>query len=117
VDETLNRAHRAQVLSHGESLLEDVRALRSRARELGEQAEKKSDIRAALLAVRELTRLAELHERVLAESAGASVSAEAIAKHPAWNRLQGTILRALEPYPEAQRAIADALRRQLLGGP
>lgn len=32
-----------------------------------------------------------------------------VLEHPFWGRLKSTIVRALEPYPEAARAVADAL--------
>jgi hypothetical protein len=60
-------AANARDVEHGDSIIAELRELRDEAKRLQAKAEKKSDIRTALTAIRELVRLVELKARVLGE--------------------------------------------------
>lgn len=89
----------------------DIRGLRARAESLGLQAEATGDVRTALLAVRELTRLVELQSRLTIEAAAGRASD--VANHPVWHEVNALILDALAPYPDARHAVIDAVSRRL----
>lgn len=88
------------------SLFADVDQLRLKALQLGEKAEKKSDLKTALLAVRELTRLVELQHRMHVEDRR---DAAEVQRHPAWQRLQSALLSALREHPDAQASVIAAI--------
>jgi len=61
-------------------------------------------------------RLAEVEAKVLTlrmrlEAAAELAEDRYVRDHPAWHRLERCILVALEPYPEASRAVATAIMR------
>jgi hypothetical protein len=63
----------------------------------------------------ELARIRDTKTKALAlkariEAADALFEASAVAKHPAWRRLRGAILEALRPFPDAARAVAEAIQ-------
>lgn len=89
-----------------EGLARELLALKDRADSLGKQAEASSDIRTALLAVRELTRLVELQARLAIE---AQTSAANVSVHPAWVRLRGALLLALSKHPSAHADVCAAM--------
>lgn len=95
----------------GRALLDEVRTLRQRADLLGAQAESAGDVKTALLAIRELTRLVELQGRLTLE-ASAGRAADIVA-HPVYHEIVACILQALDVYPEARRAVEAALRDRL----
>lgn len=62
----------------------------------------------------ELARIRDTKTKALAlkariESQDALFEATAIIKHPSWRRLRGAILDALRPFPDAARAVAEAI--------
>jgi hypothetical protein len=63
----LARASELKEISHGDSLLAQLRELTSEAQRLKATAEKEGDIRAALAAVRELCRIVELVAKLSGE--------------------------------------------------
>ena len=95
----------------GSQVQSDIKGLRARAESLGLQAEATGDVRTALLAVRELTRLVELQSRLTIEAAAGRASD--VANHPVWHEVNALILDALAPYPEARHAVIDAVSRRL----
>jgi hypothetical protein len=104
------QAHQAEVLSSADTLLHEVESLKRRADLLGSQAEEAKDVRTALVAVRELTRLAELQARLVGAMRDNPGS---VANHPAWHRLRSELLFALQPFPEASGAVVSAIQRVL----
>lgn len=63
----------------------------------------------------ELARIRDTKTKALAlkarlESADQLFEATAILKHPAWRRIRETFVQALQPYPDAARALAAALQ-------
>ncbi len=93
-----------------EGLARELFDLKRRADDLGKQAEEAKDIRAALLAVRELTRLVELQARLALE---AQASAQNVSSHPVWIKLRSALLAALVKHPEAHASVCAALAQVL----
>ena len=63
----------------------------------------------------ELARIRDTKTKALAlkariESQDALFEAQAVVKHPAWRRIRGAMLDALRPFPDAARAVAEALQ-------
>jgi hypothetical protein len=63
----------------------------------------------------ELARIRDTKTKALAlkariEAADALFEAQAILKHPSWRRIRGAMLDALRPFPDAARAVAEALQ-------
>ncbi len=98
-------------VAHGHSARTELEALRTKATHLGNLAEGGKDYRTALQAVRELTRLVELQERLALEARQGS--AVDIINHPTWWRLRGVLLTALGPYPEALAAVMRGIESTL----
>lgn len=107
--ETLTKAKAAADVAKADDLLEQVRALRSKAMALLLAAERQGDLRTALAGIREARACLEL----LAEMS------QAIDRRPTLNLLiapewlaaRSTLLDALRPYPEARSAVAASLMR------
>src|SRR4051812_45843640 len=105
--ETLTKAKAAEEVGQAEDLLQQVRALRSKAMALLLKAEQTGDIRTALAGIREARACLEL----LAEMS------QAIDRRPTlnlliapeWLAMRSTLLDALRPYPEARSAVAARL--------
>jgi transposase-like protein len=103
----LLKAREVEEVTQADDLLEQVRNLQGRALDILECAEKAGDLRTALAAISQargnlelLGKLAgELDERPVVNL---NVSAE-------WLELRAVIVGALEPHPEAYRAVLRAL--------
>jgi hypothetical protein len=107
VPETLAKAHEAEEVARADSLLEQVRELQERALEILDKAEEAGELRTALGAIREARGNLELLARLLGElderpTVNLSIS-------PEWLELRAVIVTALEPHPEALRAVVGAL--------
>ena len=88
-------------------LLGEAREYQEMARQLLEQSIEESDRRSALGALKELRGYIELLGKFVGEiHQGDSVT---IINNPQWIELKGVVLTALEPYPEARRAVAHSL--------
>lgn len=86
-------------LDHCLELLREARHDRKQSGLLASERARIANTEAALLKLRsQLEGAAELSE------------ARYVAQHPAWHQLRRTILRALEPYPLAVKAIAEAIK-------
>jgi hypothetical protein len=93
--------------AHAETLLDKVRALEAHAREIGQRAEQAGDLRIALGAVRELTRITELQARLAGELLDAPVINISLSTD--WIAMRTAMLAALTPFPDARVAVALAL--------
>ena len=109
---TLTDAANADEAVRGETLLEKVRALEAQARNIAARANKAGDLRTALTAVRDLTRLVELQARLAGDLIDAPTVSVTLGAD--WTDMRATILSALAGYPEARVAVARALAS---GGP
>lgn len=64
----------------------------------------------------ELARLRDSEAKLIAlrarlEREGELLEDRVVREHPAWRRIRSALLVALEPYPDAMRAVIDALQR------
>jgi len=99
------RAQDALEVAQADDLLAQLAALRADAQRIGAKAEKAESYPAALQAVREQARVITL----LLEVAGELSRETNIIIAPAWIEIRGIVLQSLAPYPEARRAVAEAL--------
>ena len=98
-------AEKAKEVAQADSLLDQVRDLQSRAYGILDKAEGAGDLRTALGAIREARGNLELLAKLLGE----------LDERPQLNilvapQVQYAILAALQPYPEARVAVAEALK-------
>ncbi len=100
------RARAAAEVAHADALLAQVRKLHSRALAILDHAEETADLRTALGGIREARGCLELLGRLEGELEPPTVN---LVVSPAWLELRRRILGALEPYPEARLAVAEAL--------
>ena len=70
---TLVKAREAEEIAEADSLVEEVRALATKARALTEKAEEDGDVRTALVGIREIARMLEFRARVAGEIGAAQV--------------------------------------------
>ncbi len=103
----LAKAHEAGEIAHGDDLLQQVRQLRGKAISILLQAERAGDLKTALMGVREARACVELLLEVEGELNRAPQVNIIIS--PEWLRLRATIIRAMDPYPEARYAVLGAL--------
>ncbi len=102
-------AKAAADVARGDDLLEQVRALRSKAINLLMAAERAGDLRTALRGVAEARACVELLARLegeLDERAQVNVLVA-----PEWLAIRAAVVGALRPFPEAGEAVANALTR------
>lgn len=105
---TLIRAHEAAEVAHADNLLEQVRALQTRALSILDRADAAGDLRTALSAIREARGNLELLAKLLGElQQEGTVN---ITLSPEWISLRAKLVTALLPYPEVAQAVAGALR-------
>ncbi|MBF0154393.1 MAG: hypothetical protein HQL64_11695 [Magnetococcales bacterium] len=101
------QAQQAAVVAQGDTLLDQLGQLQESARRLGEKAEKEKKFGVALMAVRELVRIVELMAKLKGElQEGRTVN---VLVMPEWVTIRTTIIKALEPYPEARGVVVEAL--------
>lgn len=82
----------------------------SEAQRLGEAAEDKGDLRTALQAVREMTRLYELQARLVMQ---AKSDARDVARHPVYQELQADLLAVTRGCVACSAGIARKMRQRL----
>ena len=93
---------RAEQVTRGDDLLKKIEGLESDARRIAAKAEKSDDLRTAIVAIRELTRIVELLAKLRGElQTQPTVNVQVIAP---------VVLQALEGFPEARVAVAARLR-------
>ena len=105
----LLKAKEAEDIASATKLLGEVEGLRVRAIEILDAAlaETEPDRRSALSAIREARGCLELYGKLAGQiPEGPTVN---IVMSPEWQALQAFILQALDPYPDARLAVADAL--------
>jgi hypothetical protein len=102
-------ASQAQAVSHGDTLIEQLERLTADARSIKGKAEAAADYRTALAGIRELVRIVELLAKLRGELDERAVVNVLVAA-PEWVQLRARILLALEPFPEARRAVVEAIR-------
>ncbi len=107
IAKVLVKAADAAAVSDGTALLAKVLEVEQEVRRLAAKAEKGGDVRGALVGMRELSRILELLGRLSGELKNRTEVNLVLA--PQWIGLQGRILEALRPFPEARAAVVRAL--------
>ena len=102
------KAAKAQSVAQADSLLASVQRLRERLESALEKAEAARDVAALAREARETARLLLEVEGRLRQGAHVQV-AVALVQSPEWAAVRTRTLRALEPFPEARRAVIAAL--------
>jgi hypothetical protein len=93
-------------VAQADALLAQVRTLHRRALAILDQSERAGDLRTALGGIREARGCLELLGRLEGELPAPHL---VLLADPAWLALQATILQALDPFPAARQAVAEAL--------
>lgn len=104
----LVKAQAAEEVAHADNLLEQVKSLQTRALSILDRADLAGDLRTALSAIREARGNLELLAKLLGElqQEGTTVN---VYSTPEWLTLRGVVTSALQPYPDAARAVSRAL--------
>jgi hypothetical protein len=96
-------------VARGDNLLDQVRALQTKAITILARAEAAGQLTVALQAAREARGCLELLAKLLDElHQGPTVN---ILLAPEWQRLRATIITALGPFSEARQAVTHMLQR------
>lgn len=103
----LVRAQEAQEIAEADSLLDRVEGLYKRTEAILEAAESNSEWSTALVAIRECRGNLELLGRVTKELETAPTLN--ITLNPEYLEVRALIVQALDPYPDARRAVSEAL--------
>ena len=106
---TLTKAQDAVEIARADSLIEQVRDLQGRTMAILVQAERSGDLRIALQAVGQARGNLELLAKLLGELQEQQTTVQVLVASPEWLRLRMAITRALEPYPDARAAVAQAV--------
>lgn len=97
----------AAEVARADTLLDKIRALESEARRIGQRAHAAGDLKTALAAIRELTRIAELQAKLIGELSDAPTVNVTLATD--WIAIRSNLLLALAPFPDARLAVVSAL--------
>jgi hypothetical protein len=106
LSERMVKAEEAREVTRADSLLDQVKALHSKALSILAKAEEGGDLRTALAAIRETRGNLELLARLLGELQEKPV---ALIVLPEWITMRTALLSALDPFPDARAAAARAL--------
>jgi hypothetical protein len=105
----LAEAQAAAEAARADSLLDQVRALQAKTLGILDKAERAGDLRTAIAAIREARGNVDLLARLAGELRNETTVNVALAATPEWSQLRALILRAVEPFPDARLALAEAL--------
>ena len=105
----LVNARDAMEAAAADTLMGRIIALNGKAEDVYSRAIKSENLNAAIASVRELRGITELYAKITGELQAQTVNNVIIM--PEWVMLRNTILNALEPYPEARRAVVEAMGR------
>ena len=104
---TLTKAKVIEEVTKADTLLEEIQTLKARTYSVMEKAEQAENLSVALAAIREIRGSIELLLKVAGELK--DVNTTIIVNNPQWVELRTTILQVLEIYPEAHKALMEAL--------
>jgi hypothetical protein len=105
----LARAKEAETVTQADDLLIKVADIEKEAKRIAKKAEDTGDLRTAMSGIRELARLVELLAKLRGElNERPTVN---ILVMPEWVQIRNTVVGALEDFPEARIAVADALMK------
>jgi len=105
----LRRARDADEMGRADSLLDQLRCLQRRALRILDTAEAADDPATALRALREVRGTIWLIAKMLGDLNETPAVSVSIGFE--WPELRGAILAALEPFPDARLAVAEAIGR------
>jgi len=110
---TLIKAREVMKITHADSLLEQVKYLQEKSLHILSKAEEIGDYRACTSAINEARKCLELLGKLAGElQDGQTVN---VIISPQWVELRTTIIKALEPHPEAKFTVLRALQDKLNG--
>ncbi len=110
---TLLKAKEAKEIAQADNLMEQITNLQSRALNILSKTEEAEDWRAATGAIREARGCLELLGKLAGElQDGQTVN---VIVSPQWVELRTTIIKALEPHPDAKSTVLRALQGKLNG--
>ncbi|MBF0622900.1 MAG: hypothetical protein HQL54_13345 [Magnetococcales bacterium] len=105
---SLVKAKEVKEVAHGDDLLSRLQGLRDQAQRIANKAEKKNNFNAALSGIRELVRIVELLAKLKGDlKEGPTFNTLIVSTE--WLTVQALVVQALEPYPEAKKAVMNAL--------
>ena len=102
------QAHDAQDVANADSLLDQVRDLQRKALGILDKAENAGDLRAATSAIREARECIVLLAKLMGEL-DERAQVNILVLSPEWLAIRSRLLTALEPFPDARLAVAEAL--------
>lgn len=103
----LVKAKEAEEVADADNLLEQVKSLQTRAISILDRADVAGDLRTALSAIREARGNLELLAKLLGELQQEGTVNVTVS--PEWLTLRAVLITALQPYPDAARAVSRAL--------
>jgi len=110
---TLIKAREVKKITHADNLLEQVKYLQEKSLHILSKAEEIGDYRACTSAINEARKCLELLGKLAGElQDGQTVN---VIVSPQWVELRTTIIKALEPHPEAKFTVLRALQGKLNG--
>ena len=110
IPELLLKAYEAIQRDDAEDLAGELVRVKTDVHRLREKAEEEGDLRTALLGCDKALKALELQAKVEQLIQTQPTVNIALVEHPEWQRIEDVLTRALEPYPAARYAVADALR-------
>ena len=100
-------SHEAQKVAKADGVMQRVNELDQRADTIYRKAAEQNDPELALKALKELRGITELYAKMAGEIGARTVNNFIIT--PEWASLRSVLLRALIPYPDARKAVVEAL--------
>ena len=100
-------SHEAQKVATADNMMQRMADLDQRADTIYKQAAAQNDPELALKALKELRGITELYGKLAGEIGAKTVNNFIIT--PEWASLRSVLLRALVPYPDARKAVVEAL--------
>ena len=110
IPELLLKAYEAIERDDAENLAAELVRVKKDVHRLREKAEEEGDLRTALLGCDKALKALELQAKVEQLIQTSPTVNIALVEHPEWQRIEDVLTRALEPYPAARYAVADALK-------
>ncbi len=110
IPELLLQAYAAIQRDDAEDLAGELVKVKADVHRLKERAEEEGDIRTALLGCDKALKALELQAKVEQLIQTQPTVNIALVEHPDYRRLEDVLTQALEPYPAARYAVADALK-------
>ena len=110
IPELLLKAYEAIARDDAEDLAGELSRVKTDVHRLREKAEEEGDLRTALLGCDRALKALELQAKVEQLIQTQPTVNIALVEHPEWQRIEDVLTRALEPYPAARYAVADALK-------